>query len=220
MRFLKRINEGWSDDYVTDFSDNGFTIEETPSNIKGSISKGKFLVTDLNNWFTEMTDKLSDNYKVLSTKTFFNQTTGNDYIGHLRYLKKYNIKESVESEDHYKDLADKLFYDVNEYFVEERGRFLPIKVMLSKNSSALRVARLGVYDGSLCLGPGWGRRMDEDEEDWLFDLVRSYQKEHGIHFGICANSFDHNTFYERTNNAWDDGQNFNNLPDYPFPERL
>lgn len=77
MRFLKRINEGWSDDYVTDFSDNGFTIEETPSNIKGSISKGKFLVTDLNNWFTEMTDKLSDNYKVLSAKTFFNQTTGN-----------------------------------------------------------------------------------------------------------------------------------------------
>lgn len=77
MRFLKRINEGWSDDYVTDFSDNGFTIEETPSNIKGSISKGKFLVTDLNNWFTEMTDKLSDNYKVLSSKTFFNQTTGN-----------------------------------------------------------------------------------------------------------------------------------------------
>ena len=77
MKYLKRINEGWSDDYVTDFSDNGFTIEETPSNIKGSISKGKFLVTDLNNWFTEMTDKLSDNYKVLSSKTFFNQTTGN-----------------------------------------------------------------------------------------------------------------------------------------------
>lgn len=77
MKFLKRINEGWSDDYVSDFSDNGFTIEETPSNIKGSISKGKFLVTDLNNWFTEMTDKLSTEYKVLSTKTFFNQTTGN-----------------------------------------------------------------------------------------------------------------------------------------------
>jgi len=77
VKYLKRINEGWSDDYVTDFSDNGFTIEETPSNIKGSISKGKFLVTDLNNWFTEMTDKLSDNYKVLSSKTFFNQTTGN-----------------------------------------------------------------------------------------------------------------------------------------------
>ena len=136
----------------------------------------------------------------------------NDYIGHLRYLKKYNIKESIDNEDHYKDLADKLFYEVNEYFVEEKGRFLPIKVMLSKNSS-------GVYNGSLCLGPGWGRRMDEDEEDWLFDLVGSYQKEHGIHFGICANSFDRNTFYERTNNAWDDGQNFNNLPPYPFPDR-
>lgn len=77
MKFLKRINEGWSDDYVSDFSDNGFTIEETPSSIKGSISKGKFLVTDLNNWFTEMSDKLSSEYKVLSTKTFFNQTTGN-----------------------------------------------------------------------------------------------------------------------------------------------
>jgi hypothetical protein len=137
----------------------------------------------------------------------------NDYIGHLRYLKKYNIKESVESEDHYKDLADKLFYDVNEYFVEERGRFLPIKVMLSRNSS-------GNYSGSLCLGPGWAGRMDDDEEDWLFDLVGSYQKEHNIYFGICANSFDSKTFYERTNNAWGDGHDFNNLPDYPFPERL
>jgi len=77
MKYLKRINEGWSDDYVSDFSDNGFTIEETPSSIKGSISKGNFLVTDLNNWFTEMSDKLSSEYKVLSTKTFFNQTTGN-----------------------------------------------------------------------------------------------------------------------------------------------
>jgi hypothetical protein len=76
VKYLKRINEGWSDDYVTDFSDNGFTIEETPSNIKGSISKGTFLVTDLNNWFTEMTDKLSDDYKVLTTKTFFNEITG------------------------------------------------------------------------------------------------------------------------------------------------
>jgi hypothetical protein len=137
----------------------------------------------------------------------------NDYIGHLRYLKKYNLKESVESEDHYKDLADKLFYDVNEYFVEERGRFLPIKVMLSRNSS-------GNYSGSLCLGPGWAGRMDDDEEDWLFDLVGSYQKEHNIYFGICANSFDSKTFYERTNNAWGDGHDFNNLPDYPFPERL
>jgi hypothetical protein len=32
MRFLKRINEGWSDDYVTDFSDNGFTISKETVN--------------------------------------------------------------------------------------------------------------------------------------------------------------------------------------------
>lgn len=76
MKYIKKINEDYSD-YTTDFSDNGFEIEETPSSIKGSISKGKFLVTDLNNWFTEMADKLSIEYKVLSAKTFFNQVTGN-----------------------------------------------------------------------------------------------------------------------------------------------
>lgn len=76
MKYLKRINEGWSDDYVTDFSDNNFEIEETPSTIKGRY-KGRFVLSNLNNWFTEMTDKLSIEYKVLSTKTFFNEVTGN-----------------------------------------------------------------------------------------------------------------------------------------------
>ena len=76
MKYLKRINEGWSDDYTVDFSDNNFEIEETPSTIKGRY-KGRFVLSNLNNWFTEMTDKLSIEYKVLSTKTFFNEVTGN-----------------------------------------------------------------------------------------------------------------------------------------------
>ena len=131
----------------------------------------------------------------------------------MKYLKAYKIFEDNNSEEFYKDLTDKIFYDVNEYFVEEKGRFMPIKVMLGKNKD-------NSYYGSLCLGPGWSGRMDEDEEDWLFDLVRTYRQEHGIDFGLCGDSFGHGYFYERTNNAWADGKNFDNLPDYPFPERL
>ena len=131
----------------------------------------------------------------------------------MKYLKPYKIFEDNNSEEFYKDLTDKIFYDVNEYFVEEKGRFMPIKVMLGKNKD-------NSYYGSLCLGPGWSGRMDEDEEDGLFDLVRTYRQEHGIDFGLCGDSFGHGYFYERTNNAWADGKNFDNLPDYPFPERL
>jgi len=129
----------------------------------------------------------------------------------MKYLKRFN--ESQDKEEFYKDLADKLFYEVNEYFVEEKGRFLPIKVMLSKNSD-------GNYDGSLCLGPGWSGRMNDEEEDWLFDLIRTFRDEHGINFGICADSFGVGYFYERKNMSWDEGKNFNNLPEFPFRDRI
>ena len=75
MRFIKLINEGWSDDYITDFSDNGFSITETPSKVTGKY-KGKFILSDLNSWFTEMIDKLSMEHDVLSNKVSFNKVTG------------------------------------------------------------------------------------------------------------------------------------------------
>lgn len=74
MNFIKRINEGWSDDYVTDFTDFGFQIEEMPSSIKGKY-KGSFVVNDFNDWFSEMTNKMTIEYKVIRANTFFNSST-------------------------------------------------------------------------------------------------------------------------------------------------
>ncbi len=77
ISFMKsKTNEGWSDDYTTDFTDNGFELSEYPSLIKGSY-KGNFVISDVNDWFSEMIGKLTTEYRVLRTKTFFNQITGN-----------------------------------------------------------------------------------------------------------------------------------------------
>lgn len=76
MKFIKKINEDWSDDYVVDFFDHGFDLEETDNTISGKY-KGDFVITSLNDWFAEMISKLTIEYKVLRTKTFFNQVTGN-----------------------------------------------------------------------------------------------------------------------------------------------
>jgi len=76
MKFIKKINEDWSDDYVVDFFDHGFDLEETDNTISGKY-KGDFVITSLNDWFTEMISKLTIEYKVLRTKTFFNKVTGN-----------------------------------------------------------------------------------------------------------------------------------------------
>lgn len=75
MKHIKKINEGWSDDYVTDFTDHGFQVVENPSEIRG-VYKGVFVTTVVNDWFAEMVDKMTIEYKVLRTKTFFNSITG------------------------------------------------------------------------------------------------------------------------------------------------
>lgn len=75
---MKRIKlfESWSDDYTHDFTDRGFKIDQVSNIIKGTY-KGKYILTELNDEFTEMIGRLSDEYYVLRTKTYFNQITGN-----------------------------------------------------------------------------------------------------------------------------------------------
>lgn len=125
----------------------------------------------------------------------------------------YESKITDNEEEFYKDLTDKIFYDINEYFIEEKKRFLPLKVLLGKNSD-------NSYYGSVCMGPGWSGRINDEDEDWLFDLLRSYRKEFGVSYDACADSFSHSYIYERKNKAWDDGTNYMNIPPYAFPERL
>jgi hypothetical protein len=76
MKHLKRINEDWSDDYVYDFKDNGFDVEENGLVLKGQY-KGKFLITQVSSWFEEMLAQMGEEHKVLRTKTYFNELTGN-----------------------------------------------------------------------------------------------------------------------------------------------
>jgi hypothetical protein len=76
MKNLKRINEDWSDDYVYDFKDNGFDVEENGLVLKGQY-KGKFLITQVSSWFEEMLAQMGEEHKVLRTKTYFNELTGN-----------------------------------------------------------------------------------------------------------------------------------------------
>ena len=59
MKNIKRINEDWSNDYTYDFTDAGFEVEENGLILTGKY-KGKFLMTQVNDWFAEMTAKMSD----------------------------------------------------------------------------------------------------------------------------------------------------------------
>jgi hypothetical protein len=76
MKHLKKLNEDWSNDYTYDFTDAGFEVEENGLILTGKY-KGQFVMTQLNDWFAEMTAKMSDDHEVARTKTYFNQVTGN-----------------------------------------------------------------------------------------------------------------------------------------------
>lgn len=79
MKFIK-LFESWHQDYSYDFLDRGFELEETTSGsnktLKGSY-KGKYVLTELNDEFADMINRLSYNYEILRVKTYFNGTTGN-----------------------------------------------------------------------------------------------------------------------------------------------
>jgi len=131
----------------------------------------------------------------------------------MKYLKKFN--ESYDkSDEFYKDLTDSLFFEINDYFTEGKKRFFPLNVKIGKDTD-------GSYYGSVCMGPGWGGRMSDEEEDWLFDLLRNYRQQHGVSYDCCADSFSHKYFYERKNAAWPENTiDVINFPKNPFPERL
>lgn len=70
-----KLFESWSEDYTYGFTDKGFEVKEEGQTIFGKY-KGKFVMTELTDEFTEMISKLSDNYYILKSQTYFNQTTG------------------------------------------------------------------------------------------------------------------------------------------------
>ena len=76
MKRIKKINEDWSSDYTYDFTDHGFEVEENGNLLTGKY-KGQFVHSDISSWFEEMLAKLSDEQKVVRSKTYFNELTGN-----------------------------------------------------------------------------------------------------------------------------------------------
>jgi hypothetical protein len=76
MKRIKKINEDWSRDYTYDFTDNGFEVAENGNLLAGKY-KGQFVHSDISSWFEEMLAKLSDEQKVVRSKTYFNELTGN-----------------------------------------------------------------------------------------------------------------------------------------------
>lgn len=70
------MNENWSKDFATDFTDNGFDVEENGSIVTGQY-RGKFVVTQFSRWFDDMLHKIETEHKILRSKTFFNSVTGN-----------------------------------------------------------------------------------------------------------------------------------------------
>jgi hypothetical protein len=111
MKNIKLFNESWSDDYTYDFTDKGFEIDQSSNVIKGTY-KGKFIQTELTDNFAEMIMRLSDNYYVLRTKTYFNQTTG-------------NASFEVEVSDKFKEVSDYFLINLSS---DEQIKFYPSRV--------------------------------------------------------------------------------------------
>jgi hypothetical protein len=116
MKIIKNFNlflESWSDDYTFDFAERGFKIDQTSNLIKGTY-KGKFIQTQLIDDFSTMVGRLSDNYYVLRTKTYFNQTTD-------------NASFEVEVSDKFKEVSDYILIDLSS---DEQIKFYPSRVNL------------------------------------------------------------------------------------------
>ena len=133
---------------------------------------------------------------------------------HLRTFNESSFDDYVKSEEFYKNLVDRLYIDIDEHF-KDKGRFFPLKIQLNKRKS-------GEYFGSVCMALGWTNRINDEEEDWLFDKVRVYKEKWGIHFSICGDSSGGgDLIYDIQNDDFPKhSTDYFNFPPDPFPDRL
>ena len=128
----------------------------------------------------------------------------------MKYLKRFNESNNyLESEDFYKDLCDRLFIDIDEYF-KEKNRFFPLNIKLTKTIS-------GKYNGSVCMAGGWYNRMNDEEQDWLEDKLKYYRQNFNIDFSLCGDSYGGNQIYNIENDNWPkNSYDYLNFPVNPF----
>jgi hypothetical protein len=103
MKYLK-LFEGWSDQYLHDFTDEEkFTIEEDGKKVKGEY-RGYFDTADMTNAFADAISKMSADYRILKAQSFFNQVTGNakfeievlNYEGELEHIEIDVLDQKVK----------------------------------------------------------------------------------------------------------------------------
>lgn len=71
MDYIK-LFESWSDEYILDFTDAGFKIEEIGDKIVGEFN-GNFVITDINVWYGDLIDRLDYKYQVKSSNLSFSK---------------------------------------------------------------------------------------------------------------------------------------------------
>jgi hypothetical protein len=159
MKNIKLFNESWSDDYTYDFTDRGFSIDQTSNLIKGTY-KGKFIQTELTDNFAEMIMRLSDNYYVLRTKTYFNQTTD-------------NASFEVEVSDKFKEVSDYILINLSS---DEQIKFYPSRVnLISRNIGMVKEYLIMYVQGRL--ESGQEREIGillNDKGDGIKAIIRGY----------------------------------------------
>lgn len=95
-KFIK-LWEGWSSDYTHEFSDLDFDLTEIGNKLTGK-KIGKFVMSDINDYYNELINRLDSENVVISQKSNFNLDTGASF------------------EIRVKDIGD-----VKSFFVTDRG---------------------------------------------------------------------------------------------------
>lgn len=67
-----KLFESWSDEYILDFRDAGFTIQELGDKLVGEY-KGNYVTSDINVWYAELIDRLDYKYTVTSSNLTFSK---------------------------------------------------------------------------------------------------------------------------------------------------
>ena len=70
------LSKDWYEDFIYNFSDIGYEITVDGGNLKAKY-KGDFDIIEVNMFLREMLGRISDEYKILNLKTYFNVATGN-----------------------------------------------------------------------------------------------------------------------------------------------
>lgn len=106
MDYIK-LFESWSDEYILDFTDAGFKVEEVGDKLIGEFN-GNFVITDINVWYGDLIDRLDYKYKVTSSNLSFSKKNKSVKFEIDVNLKYGHISIEVKNEDISKEKNTKI----------------------------------------------------------------------------------------------------------------